>query len=63
MNETSYNWSCTEFYTFITYTFYITCTYNFGTCSRPLEIKKILREGEGGGAGSLSKNVGKIGMC
>ena len=36
----------------------ITCTYNYGTCTRPVEIKKILSKGEGGGAGSLSKNVG-----
>ena len=32
INATSYYWSCTDFYTFITYAFYITNTYDCETC-------------------------------
>ena len=61
MNETSYNWSCTDFYTFITYTFYITCTYNYGTGTRPIEIKKILRGGgKREGLGVYQKMLDKL---
>ena len=32
MNATSYYWSYIDFYTLITYTSYITCTYNCTAC-------------------------------
>ena len=32
MNANLYYWSCTHFYTSITYTFYVTYTYIYGTC-------------------------------
>ena len=46
MNVTSYYWSYIDFYTLITYTSYVTYTYNFETCIQKQLPKVFLRKSQ-----------------